>query len=136
MSTFTGSLSTLWPSSCFASLINLSHDPLQDVHVPLCQVGVQLKVSGKENCKTYGLVAVPCLLTPKESFCARVVSPLPQGQKKTPRPDPFLKQSLVPLCGCHDCYLQVSTGDKAWLFILFPLLFLFWRINRRVIINA
>ena len=39
--------------------------------------------------------------------------------------DLSLKQGLAPLCSCHDCYLKVSSGDKAWLLTLFLLLFLF-----------
>ena len=38
--------------------------------------------------------------------------------------DLLLKQGLAPLCSCLDCYLQMSSGDKVWLFTQL-LLFLF-----------
>ena len=34
--------------------------------------------------------------------------------------DPLLKQGLAPLYSYHDCYLKVSTGDKALVAQLCP----------------
>ena len=45
-------------------------------------------------------------------------------------------QSLVPLCSCHDCYLKMPSGDKAWVFTLFLLLLPFQRANRRLVVSA
>ena len=49
--------------------------------------------------------------------------------------DSLLKQGLVALCSCHDCYLKVSSGEKAWLYILFQLLLPFWRASRRLVVS-
>ena len=49
--------------------------------------------------------------------------------------DLLLKQGLAPLCSRLDCYLQMSLGDKVWLFTQL-LLFLFGSTNRRLPVNA
>ena len=53
-------------------------------------------------------------LTPKEPCCACAVSPLPQGWEICDLLMLYSNKVLAPLCSCHDCYLQVSSGDKAW----------------------
>ena len=49
--------------------------------------------------------------------------------------DLSLKQDLAPLCSCHDYCLKVSTGSKAWLFILFQVSLPFRRANRRLVVS-
>ena len=66
----------------------------------------------------------------KESFCSLA----PRKGNIWPL-DLLLKQGLSPLCFCPDYYPKVYSGDKAWLFILFLLLFLFWSANRRLVVN-
>ena len=63
------------------------------------------------------LGGTPSFFTPKESFCACAVSPLP------PKMGNMTSWSFM-LCFCHNCYFTVSTGGKGWLFTLFLLLFL------------
>ena len=84
----------------------------------------------------YGVVPPPHFLTPKEPFCMCRVSLTQECSGSIWHLDPLLKQGLAPLYSCHDCYLKVSTGDKACLFTLFLLLLSFRRANRRLIINA
>ena len=50
--------------------------------------------------------------------------------------DPLLKQGLGPLYSRHDCYLTLSTGDKAWLFTLFLLLLPFVRAKRGLVVRS
>ena len=64
------------------------------------------------------------LLTPKEPFCARAMYSSPQGWE-TYDLLIFYTNRVYPLSVSDCCYLKVSSGDKAWLFTLFLLLFLF-----------
>ena len=78
----------------------------------------------------------PLLFDPQGAFlCMCSVFLAPRMGNMWPL-DPFLKQGLAPLCSCHDCYLKVSTGDKAWLFTLFLLWLPFRRAKRWLIVNA
>lgn len=44
-----------------------------------------------------------------------------------------LQTRFSPLCSCHDYCLKVSTGSKAWLFILFQVSL--HRANRRLVVS-
>jgi len=77
---------------------------------------------------------VPLFLTPKKPFmhmCNVCLAPRMENIWIFNS-----NKGLAPLHSCHDCYLTVSAGDKAWLFTLFLLLFLCQSAHRRLIVNA
>ena len=59
----------------------------------------------------------PLLLTLKGPFCA--CFPCPKDGRYTIYWSFTPKQGLAPLRFCHDCCLNMSSGDKTWLFTLF-----------------
>ena len=76
----------------------------------------------------------PLLFDAQGAFLCMCSVPSPRMGNIWPL-DPLLKQGLAPLCSCHDCYLKVSSEDKAWLFTLFLLLLLFRSVNKRLVVN-
>ena len=52
------------------------------------------------------------LLIPKESFWCKCNASLAPGMGNMWPLHLLLKQGLAPLCSCHSCYLQVSSGDS------------------------
>lgn len=72
-------------------------------------------------------------LWPSRSLSVHVqCSPYPKDGRYTTYWSFTPKQGLAPLCFCHDCCLNVSSGDKTWLFTL-SLLCLFQSTNRRLL---
>lgn len=46
----------------------------------------------------------------------------------------YTNKSVTPLCFCHNCCLEVSARNQAWLFTLCLWIFLFRSANRRLAI--
>ena len=91
--------------------------------------------------EAYGILAspimgwCPLLFDPQGDFLRMCsVSLAPRMGNMWPL-DPWLKQDLAPLYSCRDYYLKVSTGSKAWLFILFQVSWPFRRANRKLVVS-
>ena len=50
--------------------------------------------------------------------------------------NPSLRQGFASLCPCHDYFPEMFTRDKDCSFMLFLLLFPFWRANGRLVVNS
>ena len=109
---------------------------------PSVKMDLQVKVS--ERSKTHYGLKLSLDFCPQGVFlCICSVSLFPK-RGRVDSPQLFTQQGFVPLCPCHDYYLdschnyylKVFTRDKDWLFTLFLLLLPFQRANRRLIVNS